>query len=306
MNDYFNEQDNYITDYKNQELLQNSYLDQYSDNFSYNNYKINKNLNYFKGQENIIDSNFAFDSSFKDITNLNFYYTNNEPYIDTTNNYQDLPFENNSNEIFKSSLINDFHHLENYFPNYDKDINLNTFNNVYTGEYINTNTSDNVLYDSIFPTKYLKNIDYNDYCISSFKENNLNIQDIHNSQDFTQNNYDENNISNLTNIQTSSELVTGLSFDNNEKNNLIQINDYNPQVNDINININNQLNNNIGNEYNGNYFQNNNNEGFGEYPYISNDIQNEYKTENVDLNSSIEFDGNELQPEDFSTLSFII
>ena len=95
------------------------------------------------------------------------------------------------------------------FSKFRKDINLNTINNVYTGEYINTNTSDNVLYDSIFPIKYLKNIDYNNYCISSFKKNNLNILDINNSQEFTQNNYDEN-ISNLTNIQSSSELVTGL------------------------------------------------------------------------------------------------
>ena len=302
MNDYFNEHENFITDYKNQELLPNSSLEQYSDNFSYNDYKTNNNFNFFEGQENIIDSNFAIDSSSKDIINTDFNYTNNEPYIDIANNYQAFSFENNSNEILKSSPINDFHYLENYSPNYGNDINLSTFNNVSTGEYINTNTSNNVLYDSILSTKYLKNIDYNNYSISSLNENNLNTLDINNSQEFTPNNYDDNNnnydFSNLTNIQTSSELVTGLSFDNYENNNIIQNNDYNPQVNDININ--NQLNNNIGNEYNGNYFQNNNYEGFGEYTSISNDILNEYKPENVDLNSSMEFDENGLCSEDFS------
>ena len=302
MNDYFNEHDNYITDYKNQELLTNSNLEQYSDNIIYNDYKTNNNFNYFEGQENIIDSNFAIDSSSKDIINTGFYYTNKETYIDITNNYKEFSFENNSNEIFKSSPINDSHYLENYSSNYSNDINLNTFNNVSTGEYINSNTSNNVLYDSILPTKYLKNIDYNNYSISSLNENNLNILDINNLQEFTPNNYDDNNnnydFSNLTNIQTSSELVTGLSFDNYETNNIIQNNDYNPQVSDININ--NQLNNNIGNEYNGNYFQNNNYEGFGEYPSISNELQNEYKPENIDLNSSMEFDGNDLKSEDFS------
>ena len=247
MNNFFTGKESYnINSYDSQEFLSSSQIEQNSNNIDFNKDTSGNDYNNYNGEENIRDSNFDY------TYNINSYdinshsdYNNSaqEPFIDATNNFNEFPIQTYENKILNNSIVNETNYLDNYTKNNDNQINLDKYasNNYFTEKFINSNTSNNVVYDSILPTKYLKDINenQNDYQISSFNGNEINNLENYKTEKYTINSYDnyrpnrnKYDLSNIVNIHTSSELETRLSLDNYEANNISQSDDYINQIMD--------------------------------------------------------------------------